>query len=123
MVNVVVVVVVVVVVSSLFLLVFPINITIGMYKAYLKRHQDVDFSTAHSNTLQCVSPDIARALFKHSSVPGCEHFLSHLEVKYLEQQYEIIATTIVAASCSLLMMAMDEDDDDDDDDEDDDDEP
>ena len=88
-----------------------------MYKAYLKRHQDVDFSTAHSNALQCVSPDIARALFKHSRVPGCEHFLSHLEVKYLEQQYEIIATSIVASSCSLLIMAMNADNDDDDDDE------
>ena len=83
-----------------------------MYKSYLKRHQDVDFSTAHSNALQCVSPDIARALFKHSRVPNCEHFLSHLEVKYLEQQYEIIATSIVASSYSLLMMAMNEDDDD-----------
>ena len=86
-----------------------------MYKSYLKRHQDVDFSTAHSNALQCVSPDIARALFKHSRVPGCEHFLSHLEVKYLEQQYEIIATTIVASSCSLLMMAMIEEEEDDND--------
>ena len=89
-----------------------------MYKSYLKRHQDVDFSTAHSNALQCVSPDIARALFKHSRVPNCEHFLSHLEVKYLEQQYEIIATTIVAASCSLLMMAMSAEEDNDDDDDD-----
>ena len=88
-----------------------------MYKSYLKRHQDVDFSTAHSNALQCVSPDIARALFKHSRVPGCEHFLSHLEVKYLEQQYEIIATAVLASSYSLLVMAMNDGDDDDDEEE------
>ena len=88
-----------------------------MYKAYLKRHQDVDFSTAHSNALQCVSPDIAQALFKHSRVPGCEHFLSHAELKLQEQQNTIVAASVACSSHAVLMMAMLEEDDDDDDEE------
>ena len=88
-----------------------------MYKAYLKRHRDEELSTAHSNALRCVTPEIARALFKHSLVPGCEHFLSHAELKLQEQQSEIIAASVAISSQSVLMMAMLEEEDDDDDEE------
>ena len=94
------------------------TITTGMYKAYLKRHREEELSTAHSNALQCVSPEIARALFKHSCVPGCEHFLSHAELKLQEQQNEIVAASVAISSQSVLMLAMiQEEEDDDDDDE------
>ena len=89
-----------------------------MYKAYLKRHRDEELSTAHSNALRCVSPEIARALFKHSHVPGCEHFLSHAELKLQEQQNTIVAASVAAySSYSVLMMAMIEEEDDDDEEE------
>ena len=88
-----------------------------MYKAYLKRHRDEELSTAHSNALRCVSPKIARALFKHSRVPGCEHFLSHAELKLQEQQNTIVAASVAISSHSVLMLAMIQEEDDDDDEE------
>ena len=88
-----------------------------MYKAYLKRHRDEELSTAHSNALRCVSPEIARALFKHSRVPGCEHFLSHAELKLQEQQNTIVAASVACSSHAVLMMAMIEEEENDDDEE------
>ena len=48
-------------------------------------------------------------------LPGCEHFLSHAELKLQEQQNERVAASVAAfSSHSVLMMAMIEEDDDDD---------
>ena len=58
---------------------------------------------------------MAQALFKHSRLPGCEHFLSHAESKLQQQQKEIVAASVAAfSSHSVLMMAMMEEEDADD---------
>ena len=84
----------------------PIELMFGMYKAYLKRHLEVPFYMAHNNALQCVSPDIARALFKHSKVPLCENFPSQAELMLEEQQNEVVATAVVVSCFALLLLVL-----------------
>ena len=97
----------------------PIELMFGLYKRYLKRYLFEQFSIAHSNALRCVSPDVARALFKHSRVPLCEHFPSSADLIGKNKLDEMLKAFIPFASYALLALKQlcDDDDDDDDDDE------
>ena len=50
-------------------------------------------------------------------LPGCEHFLSHAELKLQEHQNTIVAASVACSSHAVLMMAMIEEEENDDDDE------
>ena len=74
----------------------------GLYKVSIRSSRYEPHYLAHSTALQCVTPDIAGALFKHSKVPLCEHFPSQDELKQQDNKNDVIAA-IVAMSTSLVL--------------------
>ena len=79
-----------------------VELMFGLYKVSLRRSRNEPQYRAHSTALQCVTPAIAGALFKHSKVPLCEHYPSQDELNGQDDENEVIAT-IVAMSPSLVL--------------------
>ena len=84
----------------------PIELMFGSYKASLKRNRGQPHYIAHMRSLQCVTPEIARAFYKHCKVPLCDHFPSQKE---LEQQKKVYMDCIcVLQICCVVLLLLDE---------------
>ena len=80
----------------------------GNYKSYLKRHYHLPWQQAHEEGLQYVSPERARAFFRHSQVPYCEHYptAKELEKQKKNLRYVANAAIVTAAAATAIMVVI-----------------
>ena len=76
----------------------PIEMMFGHYKQTLKRHEGRSQDDAHMAALEGVTPTVARSYFRHSQVPGCEHFPSVEEAERLSDAKAKEFETLCVAS-------------------------
>jgi transposase len=80
----------------------PIELMFGEYKKALKRFSKYhSWSESHYFSLQSVDPLKARKFFRHSKVPGCEHFP---EFDLKEKDNEDAAAIAVAMTVASLIV-------------------
>lgn len=77
----------------------PIETMFRVYKASLRRCRGADphihWLDAHCIGLESVTPAIARSLFRHAMVPGCEHFIDQEVTKEEEAMLYVSIMFIV----------------------------
>ena len=85
----------------------PIELMFGNYKSYLKRHYHLPWQQAHEEGLQYVSPERARAFFRHSKVPYCEHYPTAKELEKQKKNLRYVAkAAIVTAAAAMAIMVV-----------------
>ena len=86
----------------------PIELMFGNYKSYLKRHYHLPWQQAHEEGLRYVSPERARAFFRHSKVPYCEHYPTSKEVEKQKKnlRYVAKAAIVTAAAATAIMVVI-----------------
>ena len=83
----------------------PIELTFGSYKAALRRHRKEPCDPcdrAHNYGLTSVTPDIARAHFRHCKVPQCGNFPSQKELVEEKKNYDLLGETLITGSAALM---------------------
>ena len=76
----------------------PIELMFGNYKSYLKRHYHLPWQQAHEEGLQYVNPERARAFFRHSQVPYCDHYPTAKEIEEKEDNLFFVANTAIVTA-------------------------
>jgi transposase len=72
----------------------PIETMFHLYKTTLRRHWQKHWIHAHCLGLESVTPQIARSLFRHAKVPGCEHYVSPQEKDEEEMMTTVFAMAV-----------------------------
>jgi len=80
----------------------PIELMFGSYKAALRRHNKESWDRAHNYGLASVTPDIARAYFRHCKVPQCENFPTQKELAKQKEDYDLLGDTLITGSIGLM---------------------
>lgn len=67
----------------------------------LRRHRGSIWTHAHLQGLIAVTPQHARALFRHAHVPGCSHFPTTAEANHEQEQQEEMCAALASLATTM----------------------